>query len=110
MTQISIYDAPKQRGIEVSYANASTVWKEEAGATLQVVAKTQKFLTSEDVITVLEKKGVTTGNNKAMGGVMQAAHRIGLIRPTGEWRSSKLARRHAAPLRVWESTTFRGLA
>ncbi len=91
----------KTLGMEASYLHTSTVWKEEAGAALQILARRQKFITSEDVIILLERKGVTTGNNKAMGAVMSAAHRSGLIKPAGHWQPSKLKRRHAAPIRVW---------
>lgn len=101
MTQLSIYDQ-KQRGIEVSYANTSTEWKEEAGAALQILAKLQRYITSEDIIILLEKKGLVTGNNRSLGAVMQAAQRSGLIKPTGQWKTSQLKRRHGAPLRIWE--------
>lgn len=103
MTQQTIYDQEKQRGIEVSYGNTTTEWKEEAGSALQILAKLQRFITSEDIIVLLEKKGVTTGTNKALGAVMQAAHRSGLIKPTGEWKTSQLKRRHGAPLRIWST-------
>lgn len=102
MTQQSIYDQAKERGIELSYKNTSSVWKEEAGAALHVISRRQRFITSEDIITLLEKKGVTTGNNRAIGAVMRSAKRAGLIKPTGEFRVSKLARRHGGPIRVWE--------
>jgi len=105
INQQTIFDQSireKTLGIEASYRNTSTTWKEEAGAALQLLARMQRFITSEDVIVLLEKKGVTTGNNKAMGAVMSAAQRSGLIKPTGQWQTSKLKRRHGAPVRVWE--------
>ncbi len=103
--QQSIFDQTmkeKTLGIEASYRNTSSYWREEAGQALQVLARLQTYITSEDVITLLEKKGVVTSNNKAMGAVMVSAHRSGLIKPTNEWRTSKLKRRHHAPVRVWQ--------
>jgi hypothetical protein len=102
MTQQTIYDQAKQQGIEVSYGNTTSEWKAEAGNALQILCKRQNFITSEDVIVLLESAGITTGNNKALGAVMQSAQRAGLIKPTGEWQTSKLKRRHGAPVRVWK--------
>jgi predicted glycosyl hydrolase (DUF1957 family) len=92
----------KVDGIERSYRNTTSVWKQEASEALQVLAKLQREITSEDVITLLERKGVTTGNNKAMGAVMVAAQRAGVIKATDKWVTSRLKRRHHAPVRVWE--------
>lgn len=103
---LSIFDQVKQQGIEASYQNTTTYWKEEAGAALQLLAKLQRFITSEDIIVLLEKKGITTSNNKALGAVMQSAQRSGLIKPTGDWKTSQLKRRHGAAIRVWASTRF----
>ena len=93
----------KQQGMEASYQHADSLWKREAAATLQLLIKQQRFITSEDIITILEERGITTGTNKAIGAIMQAAKRSGQIQATDQWRESKLKRRHKAPVRVWEA-------
>lgn len=105
MTNQTIFDQSqrsKQQGIEVSYRNTTSYWKAEAGEALQILCKQKNFITSEDVIVLLEKAGITTGNNKALGAIIQSAHRAGLIKPTGDWKTSQLKRRHGAPVRVWQ--------
>jgi len=104
--QPSIFDQAeraKTEGMEVSYRNAGTYWQDKASEVLQELIRSNRYVTSEDVIIELENRGITTGNNKALGALMTAAKRAGQIKPTGEWTTSKLKRRHGAPLRKWET-------
>lgn len=107
--KMSFWDKPdvraeigKQRGMEASYSSTTTRWKEEAGVTLNNLIQVKDTITSEDIIISLEKRGITTGNNKAMGALMTAAQRSGLIQPLPEYKQSALPRRHKAPIRVWK--------
>lgn len=103
--QHSIFDQAKRamvQGREAAWQHADSHWKRRAGEILQELIIARKFITSEDVIMRLESEGITTGNNRAIGALMSAAKRAGQIKPTGEYKESRLKRRHKAPLRIWQ--------
>lgn len=102
---LTIFDQAERKkvqGMELAWFNADTLWKRRAAEILKDLLSTETYLTSEDIIERLETEGITTGNNRAIGSLMTAAHKIGLIQSTGQYRESKLVRRHHAPIRIWE--------
>lgn len=110
MTQQSIFDIAekkKQEGIELVYRHANSHWKREAAATLNIVAKRQKHLTSDDVLIPLELRGITTGDNRAIAAILQAAARMGLIESTDRFIRCRRKTRHGAPIMVWKSNICR---
>jgi len=52
----------------------------------------------------VQKSPLKTHDNRAMGGVMKVAQKIGLIEPTGETRPSKVG--HKVPMQVWRSCIY----
>lgn len=108
--QQSIYDQAeraKQEGMEVSYRNAESVWKNAAAARLRWLAEHCREFTSDQVVTYLDDQGITTGNNSALGAIFTAAARMGIIQATGYYKESTRPSRHQAPVRIWKSNVFR---
>ena len=106
MTQQTIFDQTerkKQEGIEVAYRNANTEWKRAAVARLHHVIQTQRNFTSDDILIDLEARGITTGSNKAIAGILQSFSRSGLITATDRFTRCRRPSRHGAPVMVWES-------
>lgn len=99
----------KNEGIEAAYRGADTEWKRAAIECLQRMIKTQKYVTSEDVVLELNKRGITTSENRAMGAIMQSFSRAGLIESTGQFTTSRRPECHKSPVRVWRSKKFEGL-
>ncbi len=97
----------KQEGIEVAYQNANSIWKAAAAKRMYSLAKLRRTFTSEDILMYLEERGIVTGNNKAISGVLQAGARSGLIRASDKFVRSRRPQRHAAPIMVWDSLIFR---
>lgn len=94
-----------QRGIESSYANADTYWKNKAREALLHIAENYRELTSDMVMAYLAQLGVHTGEPRALGAIIQGASRSGMITKTGQYRESY--RRHNAPIPVWKSNIFK---
>jgi hypothetical protein len=66
------------------------------------VARRQEKLTSDDIWAELPSDIVP--EPRAIGSVLQAAAREGVIEPINEWRkSSRSEVNHGRPLRVWRS-------
>lgn len=111
--QQSIFDQTarkKQEGIEASYRHSDDVWKREAAARMRFLAEHCDTFTSEDILINLERRGIVTGNNKAIAGVLQAGQRAGLITGTDNFVKSKRPQRHHAPIMVWKSLVRRQYA
>lgn len=106
MTQATIFDQAdrrKQEGIELVYRHADTEWKRAAAERLRFVAETREYFTSDDVLIYLEKKGITTGDNRAIAAILQAFNRAGLITSTDKFVRCRRPQRHGAPIMVWRS-------
>ena len=110
--QATIFDtAEKQKseGIEAAYRGADSEWKRAAAECLQQMVETREFITSEDVVLELNKRGIVTSENRAMGAVMQSFSRAGLIESTGRFTTSRRPECHKSPVRIWRSKKFEGL-
>lgn len=109
--QKSVFDQAeqkKQQGIEVSFRNASSVWKDAATKRIQYLVKHRREFTSDDVVIYLDNQGIVTGNNSALGAIFQAFSRAGLIQDTGRFKESVRPSRHKAPVRIWISNAKKG--
>lgn len=105
--QKSIFDqseAAKQRGIELSYRNAPTYFKNAAREALHDILKSQPEFSADDIWIALGEKGITTGEPRALGAIIQGAARAGLIKPTGNYVKS--IRRHGSPIPLWISNIY----
>lgn len=112
--QPSIFDVPVQaerqkiEGMEAAYNHADSEWKRAATAYLHELIGTKQFVTSEEVVLYLNSKGIVTGENRAMGAIMSAFARAGLIRSTGRFTESRRPECHKSPVRIWESIKMGG--
>ena len=102
MTQTSILDF--QPSIDTSYNAAKHDWKEEAEATIDILIKIGDDFTSEKVIEILDSKGVTTKDNRALGGLFQRYSKQGYIRFIRYTKATR-ASRHNAPIALWRPVT-----
>lgn len=91
-----------QNAIDEAYESANAKWREAAEKRLYYLAKRRKFITSDDILSYLDAKEIKTRNNSALGAIMQAAVRSGVLLPAG-YRTSSRPSRHHAPVRLWKS-------
>ena len=75
-------------------------WKTLATAAVIRLSMGGEF-TTDDVWAQLEPQGVTTHENRALGAVMKAMQKCGLIAPTDHFRCSARAINHNRPVRIW---------
>ena len=103
MTQSTIFEAERRatEGMEASYKNSDSQWREAVEDQLREVLATKETFTSEDIIGPVEERGVFTKTNSALGAIIRGAQRAGVIEPTGQYTMSVRPSRHRAPLRVW---------
>lgn len=98
MTQTNILDYQPQ--INSSLNNAKDEWKREAEATVHILIKLNRDFTVDDVVNLLNDKGVYTHNNSALGGIMQRFSKLGYIRFLRHVNSSRKSR-HNSTVRLW---------
>ena len=98
----------RDTALRVVDANASEAWKRDAREAVVEVAMHEAFLTSDAVWLWLRLNSpARTHEHRALGAIMQWAHKEGIIEPTEAWVQSQSAQQHARPLRVWRSVIFR---
>ena len=91
-------------------ANASESWKRDAREAVAEVALREASFTSDAVWLWLRLNSpARTHEHRALGAIMQWAHKEGIIEPTEAWVQSQSAQQHARPLRVWRSRIFKGV-
>lgn len=106
--KISLFDQAeraKQQGIEASYQHAPSVWKQAASEALMTLAKSKPEFTTDELWDLLAERGVHTGEPRALGAIMQSAHRSGMIKSSGKYVASY--RRHKAPIILWQSNIYK---
>jgi hypothetical protein len=101
VTTPTLFDAVEARedGIARADAHADREWKEAAFAAVVCAASAHPTFTADQVWPRIPSE-FTTHEPAALGPVMLAASRAGLIRKTGEMRASREPRRHR-DLVVW---------
>lgn len=98
----------KQEGINASYHNTTTIWKEAAGEALIAVAKAHYEFTTDEIWMHLARLGIHTSENRAIGAVIQGAIRSGVIEHTGTYRPTGRPVSHKRPQAVWRSKIYVG--
>lgn len=104
MTIFDQVERAKQQGIELAYQNADLDWKAIASKAVTTCAMNMSEFSTNDVWEIINKTGVTTRTNRALGAIMQAAARSGMIKKVG-YVGSKLA--HASPVTLWQSNIYK---
>lgn len=85
-------------------ASAPPLWVARARQALVRVAALQHHLTTDDVWLELEHQDVARPPEpRAMGAIMTWGREEGHIVPTNGYITTKQKKRHASPVRVWES-------
>lgn len=83
--------------------NATDAFKQAAMRAVNAVRAERARFTADDVWVKLDGMNVPAPiEPRALGAVLQAAAKLGLIAPTGEWQESVRPQNHARPVRVWE--------
>ena len=62
---------------------AQQYWRNEARATVEILARRKSPFTTDEVLEILERKGTVTRENRALGGIMMKARNDGVIRSIG---------------------------
>ena len=84
--------------------NANPNWWQHAVNIVQDVAATSFDFTTDDIWCELERRNVMTPHEpRAIGAVVVAVKRLGLIAPTNRYRPSNRPECHARPIRVWQA-------
>lgn len=106
--QMSVFDLAerkKQDGINLSYSHADSVWKEVVRDVLREICNSKPEFTTDEIWDKLAARGIHTGEPRALGAIIQGAHRSGMIKPTGNYAQSY--RRHKAPIILWQSLIYK---
>ena len=84
--------------------NADPDWWQHAVNIVRDVAATSFDFTTDDVWCELERRNIATPHEpRAIGAVVVAVKRLGLIAPTNRYRPSSRPECHARPIRVWQA-------
>lgn len=84
--------------------NADPDWWQHAVNIVQDVAATSFDFTTDDIWCELERLSIATPHEpRAIGAVVVAVKRLGLIAPTNRYRPSSRPECHARPIRVWQA-------
>ncbi len=83
--------------------NADADWKDAAAVALQQMAATGRQFTSDDVREAIPA-GITTHEMRALGPVMKAGLRDGLITAVG-WTTAGRSAAHGRPRRLYQGLT-----
>lgn len=62
---------------------ANQNWRDEARATVELLARRRTPFTTDEVLDILERKGTITRENRALGGIMMKARNDLVIKPIG---------------------------
>ncbi len=84
--------------------NADPDWWQHAVNIVQDIAATSFDFTTDDIWCELERQSIATPHEpRAIGAVVVAVKRLGLIAPTNRYRPSNRPECHARPIRVWQA-------
>ncbi len=90
--------------VKRSYDHADDEWRAMALDCVKHVAQRHETFTVNDVRDLVQLSHLKTHDNRAMGGVMKTAQRIGYIAPTGESIPSVVG--HKVPIQIWKSLIY----
>jgi hypothetical protein len=84
--------------------NADPDWWQHAVNIVRDIAATSFDFTTDDIWCELERRSIATPHEpRAIGAVVVAVKRLGLIAPTNRYRPSNRPECHARPIRVWQA-------
>lgn len=96
----------KQEGINLSYSHTDSYWKNAVREVLRTICLNSPEFCTDEVWDKLGELGIHTGEPRALGAIIQGAHRSGMIKPTGQYVPSY--RRHNSPIILWQSMIYKG--
>lgn len=92
--------AARDRALVAVAEGAPQDWMEDAERTVLAIARRRAEFTADDIWAT----GLCSPPEpRALGAVMTAAARAGLIARTGRFQATARAKRHAAPIAIWRS-------
>lgn len=102
--------AEKREGMTRVEEHANDDFKVIGAQLLRDLARQKGSVTSNDLWELLDQRGITTHDNRAMGALFLRAAREGLLVKTSETVPSTRKSRHAGDVRVWRSLVCGGAA
>lgn len=98
----------RDAAIDQVETNADDAWKDKAAQAVSILASGNREFTTDEVWALLATAGidVSTHEPRAMGAIMRACAREGLIEATDRTRCSVRVACHRRPVRVWRSLRF----
>ena len=95
----------RDKAIAQVATNTNPTWAAETMLIIKQIATNTFDFTTDDIWQALSETSLPTPHEpRALGALMIAAHRAGLIAPTDRYRQSKRPECHARPIRVWQAT------
>lgn len=101
---LSQIEAETQAAIRRGWDAAEQAWRRTALVILCETCVTMRQFTVNDFRGRIKDSGVVTHDNRAMGGLMKNAERMGWIRKSGNAIPSKVG--HKVPIQIWESRIY----
>ncbi len=98
--------ARRDDGIHRAGSNADEAWKDAAYRIVSELARSHKAFTSDEVWQQLSKAGYSTPEPRAMGAVMLAAAKAGLIVKSRSYIPTNRTAANRRPVAIWLSKTF----
>lgn len=95
-------DSITKKSIKQGLSNANNAWKSEATKKLHDTCSQKPEFTMNDVRDRVQSK---THDNRAWGGIIKEAQKLGWIEPTG--REIKSIVGHKTPLQIWKSNLYK---
>ncbi len=94
----------KEESIKRGWDASKSDWRATALRILCETALSEKIFTVNDFRDRIKQSGVTTHDNRAMGGLMMTARQWGWIEESGEEIESKVG--HKSHIQVWRSKIY----
>lgn len=91
--------------VDRGYKNANNLWKEKALECVEVVAKSKKTFTIDDVRDLMNQFPYETHDKRAWGGVIKKANKLNFIEPTGITMPNRTG--HGTPMQIWRSKIYK---
>lgn len=104
MNQQEQIEKETEAAIKRGWDASKVEWRRLSLQVLLATCLTTRKFTVDDFRKVIRESGVTTHDNRAMGGLMVTARSWGWIHATGGEIESKVG--HRSPLQVWESKIY----
>jgi len=92
--------------IDQGLQNSDIAWRRLAMEKLYQICKCHQTFTMNDVRPFLKGLPAKTHDNRAVGGIVRTALKVGWIERTNEEIESKVG--HKSPLQIWRSMIYEG--